>query len=169
MLEIAQFGQFLSGLAFLMTAGIAILTLFFYHRKQLDDAWLDRFRDLYKEFWSDKDMQIARHLLNNGEGYRELEPILARRNAMGNCDVPFEDYKTLEMMDKFCSVLVRVRSFGKSIAMSEVQEEIWGELLYNFWIKRIMDRAEMKHYVERHWSRLLLPIQVERRKKYIIL
>lgn len=169
MLEIAQFGQFLSGLAFLTTAGIAVLTLFFYHRKQLDDAWLDRFRDLYKEFWSDKDMQRARHLLNNGEGYRDLEPILSRRNAMDSCDVPLEDYKILEEMDKFCSILVRVRSFGKSIAMSDVQEEIWGELLYHFWIRRIRDRQQMRHYVERHWPTLLLPITVERRRKYIIL
>lgn len=166
--DFAHIGQIMGGFAFLITAIVATVTLLFVHRKQLDDAWLDRFRNLYAEFWNDKDMVYSRGLITNKLAYDGLEVILKKRNSHKECDMTLDEYKVLEAMDKFCSIMARVRSFAMSIAMSEVQEDLWGDLLYNFWMLKINNRIELKKYVEIHWNKLLIPVVIKRKKQFIL-
>jgi hypothetical protein len=134
----------------------------------MDDEWLDRFRNLYDQFWKDEKMNRARYLLNNGPGYAELKEILLLRASQDECNLPWDDFQKLEIIDTFCSILSRVRSFGLSIDMTSAQEELWGDLLYYFWIQKLQHKPEIRSYVEKHWRKLLDPVTVTRRKKYIL-
>jgi hypothetical protein len=168
MQTLAHIGQLLSGIGVLITTLVALCTLFIFHKKQLDDAWLDRFRNLYQEFWNDEGMIEARHLINNSEGYAELEKILKKRNMTPDCNVNWEEYKILERIDNFCSVLTRVRSFGLSIRMSDIQKELWEDLLYSLWIKKFEEKTELREYVKRHWPKLMQAVEITKRKKFIL-
>lgn len=150
--ELAQIGQFLGGIGFVATAVIAAITLFTINKKQINDSWLDRFRNLYGEFWKDEDMAFGRKMIVNDENYRELELALKKRNEQSTCAVSSQEYDLLEKIDRFCSVLVRIRTFGES-KMNPMQRDLWSKLLYaKFWFDKIESRVELKKYIDKHWS-----------------
>jgi hypothetical protein len=80
LLELGQLGQLLSGIGFIITASIAVATYFLFHRKQLDDSWLERFRTLYGEFWNNKDLREIRKYIVNNEDYDVVKKLLSKHH-----------------------------------------------------------------------------------------
>lgn len=165
---LAHYGQIASGASFAITALVAVFTLFVVNGKRADAVWLDKFRNLYGEFWNDPHMKEARKLLINKDDYDQLSRILLKRNNKEECDLSTDEYDKLDEMDNFFSIMARVRSFAVSTSMTRSQKELWGDLLFNFWIEKIKSRQELKVYVEKHWTNLLVPFAIIDRKWYKI-
>lgn len=160
--DLNEIGPFISGISFAVTAVTSVITLTIINSRQMTNEWLERFRILYGKFWDDSIIAEVREWISNDKSYNsEIKELLNTRNSRLECDIDSNDYIKLEKIDRFCSLLVRVRSFGVEIKMTPSQKELWGKLLYEFWIGRMRNRPELMQYVSIHWQQLQDDVDVK--------
>lgn len=152
-MTVGEFGQLLSGIGLITGAIIGIYTAVIYNARQRDDAWLDRFRGLYEEFWKNPEMEEVRRWIVNENDYKNLDQLLRKRNETRECVVSIDDHKKLEKIDKFCSLMVRARTFGE-LEMRPRQRLLWSKLLYGFWHEKMKNRESLRTYIRIHWPEL---------------
>jgi hypothetical protein len=81
---------------------------------------------------------------------RELRPVLQKR-AEGQVSV--DEYRLLEVLDRFCALMVRAVFMQTSIVTVE-QREMFKRMGYRWWLKKLMERTDISTYVERNWENL---------------
>jgi hypothetical protein len=74
---LAKIGPILSGVGLILGATIAGLTALRVTRKQTEDAWIDRFRTLYAEFWKEDPIIEVREWILNENAYKILKKPLS--------------------------------------------------------------------------------------------
>ena len=147
-------GPFLGGIGLITTAFLAILTYFLIHRRTTETSWIESFRILYGEFWKDNDVTQVRRWITNDEEYKVIEKILEKRmKATKNNDLSEEDNNNLEKLDRFCSVMMRIRYFGQ-MKMSQSQRELYKDTYETFWKEKINRRDLLKKYINEYWPGL---------------
>jgi hypothetical protein len=108
-----KIGPLLSGIGLIVTATAAWTTYIFYYRKTTDANWLDTFRKLYEEFWKSDEMARMRKYLASDDEYANLEAILIERVADTRNKLNSEQNDKLELVDRFCALMIRILSFGE--------------------------------------------------------
>ncbi len=104
-METGPLGQLLSGIGLILTASCAGATLFWIGRQQRRKLWIDDFRALYAEFWSNKDVSMVRRWIISNKEYEDLRRILILRNVdPKNNNLSPDDNAKLDKVDKFCSI-----------------------------------------------------------------
>jgi hypothetical protein len=152
--KIAPIGPILSGFGVILGATIAGLTAFYFTRRQTEDAWVDRFRALYGEFWKEEPIIEVREWIVNERSYKSLEEILIRRNSTDLCEVSHQDHVVLDKIDRFCSMLARIKSFDNTRIPIKHRPLLVKLLDGAFWVKKIKERDQLLIYVEKHWPEL---------------
>lgn len=147
-------GPFLGGLGIIITALLAVITYFFIHQRTTETSWVESFRVLYGEFWKDDEITQVRRWITNSLEYEILEETLKIRmkNDDGNY-LSEEDNNTLENLDRFCSVMMRIKYFGQ-MKMTKRQRELYRETYESFWRKKINERVLLRDYINRYWPGL---------------
>ncbi len=155
LLKLGPIGQLLSGIGVIAGAFIAAIAAFNITRRQAEDAWIDRFRVLYAEFWLNPDIAVVREWIINENAYKELEAVLILRNSNILCEVPHADHEKLDKIDRFCAIIARIQSFDER-RIPRHQRALWTKQLNGaFWVAKIRLRAELAKYVKNHWQEIL--------------
>ena len=128
MLEvIADFGAFLTGLG----AGWIVWLGHQLARRQRADAWLENLNHLHGLFWEDPDFAEVREWLASDAAYPALcESIEVR--FLQPAQMSHEDYRRIELLDKFINFLIRVRVVDSQL---DANVDLWGELSFSFWLE----------------------------------
>ena len=120
-------------------------------RRTSQEPWIVTFRELHREFWNDQEIARVRAWLCCDEAYeREVRPVLQKR-AVGQ--VSADEYKLLEVLDRFCALMVRAVFMQTSLATAR-QKEMFKRMGYRWWLKKLMERPDIATYVERNWENL---------------
>lgn len=139
-----------SATAIASSAFIALLALRF-NRKNSQEPWVITFRELHKEFWNDKKLEQVRMWLCCDEAYQaDLVPVLNCRKAG---TITAVQYPTLETLDQFCALMLRV-GYAPASATSEDQALAHERLGYDWWMYKAFLRTEVYEYIQRHWKSL---------------
>jgi hypothetical protein len=109
------------------------------------------FREVHREFWDDADMAEVRAWIACDDAYKEVQKIVEQRSK--DRQVSKEQYASLEKIDKFCSLMIRVARMS-SKTMSMEQKEIWQSLYYAFWLSNCRKRIELGAYIRKYWPSL---------------
>jgi hypothetical protein len=157
---LGQLGPVLSGISLLIGAIVAWYVYFKFNRKDLYQRWVDSFRVLYEEFWSNEEMGTIRMWIVSDQLYStNLEQVLIRRNGQpdNHNNLDANDNKVLNSLDRFCSLMVRAQSFASDRQnmrhLTPEQRALWSKLLYTgFWAGR--GRTELEKYVAKQWPEL---------------
>lgn len=113
------------------------------------------FQILYTEIWVNSDVSYVRRCIYNDEEYKDIEHILEKRNLVEHNNLTRQENNIIEKVDRFCSILVRVKSFAANEEMSDRQRRLWKKLLEDFWLTKIKDRrAAFYTYIRNHWPEL---------------
>lgn len=138
-------------------AAASVVVAFFalqLNARNTQEPWLVAFRELHKDFWSDADMARTRTWLCCTDAYeRELRPVLVKKLSSVPDSVLASDYSLLEVLDKFCALMVRVVYIQESV-MSTKQEMIFKRLGYHWWIHQACRRPEVSAYIQKNWENL---------------
>ena len=170
----AALGQGIGGFALLIGAIVALSTLFKYHRNTVHDKWYEVRSDLYGVFWKGEGNAQVRYWISSDEGYEEIRDILKERNKDRDSHrLDSDDYKILEQIDQFLSVLARFREFDTD-HLAGTRGKLW-TTFFGIWIDKIRgdkvddgrgeeyetSRPELKEYIKEYWkaSRLLDPVK----------
>jgi len=133
---------------------------------------VNSFRILYDEFWKEGGaVSKARRWIISEEEYNTvLKPILVERNNTGkhNKLVACKNEK-MEIIDRFCSILVRIQSFTMSNeiqSLEEGQRALWVKILHGkYWINFIDEnREDLHNYLKVHWKEMLEAYKMENEK-----
>jgi hypothetical protein len=162
-----QIGSFIGGISLFFATLVAWITAYLVTEK---NARLERyasavnsFRVLYDEFWK-PDVAVARKWIISGAEYSAvLLPVLKNRNSTVLNELDEKQNAILETLDRFLSVLVRIKSFSVSGELANVpppQLELWRKVIHgSFWSRYAYDhRPELWTYLYRHWKVELLPL-----------
>jgi hypothetical protein len=152
-----QIGPYLSAFGILLGAAAAWTTYWFFHRRTSAATWLDTFRKLYKEFWKSDEMAKMRKYLASEEEYAKLEAILTKRLASQLNTVSSEDNDVLDLVDRFCALMIRILSFGE-VSTAPRQRALY-QPVFNYWVTTILGRKQLMAYIERYWSPLLTRLE----------
>ncbi len=152
-----QIGPFLSGIGLIFTAGAAWTTYLFYYRKTTDTNWLDTFRKLYEEYWKSDEMARMRKYLASEDEYAKLEAILIKRLADATNKLDTHENDILELVDRFCALMIRILSFGE-VSTKPRQKSLYNPL-FNYWIVTIKKRRQLMLYLENCWEPLHARLQ----------
>lgn len=145
-----KIGPFLSGVSLLLAACAAWVTVFKINRRAMYMTWLDGFRALYAEFWQNRNIARVRSWISSDVEYAELEKILLERLKSKRNLLNAEANKTLEQIDQFCALLVRIEFFDRTI-MTRQQRDLWQRTYGDFWGKKINEREALRQYMEEYW------------------
>lgn len=116
------------------------------------------FHILYAEIWKDPDISYVRRSIYNDEEYKEIDLLLQKRNQVEYNNLTRQENNTIEKVDRFCSILIRVKSFSENEEMSERQRVLWKKLLEDFWLAKIKARRPAFYtYIINHWPELEEP------------
>jgi hypothetical protein len=161
-----QIGSFIGGISLFFATLVAWITAYLVTEK---NARLERyasavgsFRVLYDEFWR-PDVAVSRKwIISSCEYEANLVQVLKHRNSTVLNELGDEQNTILETLDRFLSVLVRIKSFSVSGELSNVPSEqlrLWRKVIHgSFWIKYAYDhRPDLWTYLYRHWREELLP------------
>ena len=120
-------GPLLGGIGSLI-GGCSVLAAFlFIQRRTVDAQWVDGFRQIYAEFWKDDTIsEVRRWIVSNSE-YESLRVVLVERAKTIENNLDTESNKILEKIDKFCALMLRVKSFEHR-AMSDHQRQLFKEM-----------------------------------------
>ena len=118
-------------------------------RRDKDNAWVQAFRDLYSKFWSDDHMTRVRAWLACDASYKEIEPILVKRLALGKIEV--NEYEILESIDRFCALMMQMLQM---IPRSTDQERLYRQLIDRYWLQKLRARQPFRGYVTTYWPLL---------------
>ncbi len=147
-------GPFLSGIGILIAAAIGLISYIFIHRRAAQTAWIEAFRTLYSEFWKDNEITQVRRWITNDEEYKDIKDVLDKRMEGGdNNSMSTEDNDKIEKIDRFCSIMMRVKYFGQ-MEMTDQQRDLYNDTYKNFWAKKISQRPEFKKYIDKFWKGL---------------
>lgn len=146
-------GPLLSGTALLIAAVASWVTYAFYHRRTIQSAWIESYRLLYAEFWKDEKIAMVRHMITDDVTYTATEPILLARLKTDSNQLSEQDNQTLELIDRFCALLIRIRFFENQ-QVTKKQRELWNETYRNTWIAVIRRRRALASYIYRFWPSL---------------
>ena len=153
---LAKIGPFLGGIGLLAGAFIGAFTSYRVTRRQAEDAWVDRFRVLYGEFWKEEPIIEVREWVINDNSYKEIEGILRDRNAKERCEVSHTDHIILDKIDRFCSMIARIKSFDYA-RIPQRQRTLLSKLLNGaFCVCKLRERNELRKYVEKYWPEILM-------------
>lgn len=132
--------------AALSLSAIAVpVVAFLLNRRSMQEPWLVTFRELHKEFWNDGEMARVRSWLCCDEAYHnELQPVLMKRLSG---QVSAVEYATLEALDRFCALMLRVVHM-QTATMSSQQKHIFKMLNYSWWLHRVRHRIEVSQYIK---------------------
>jgi hypothetical protein len=159
----------LSGLALLLSASVAsvnvlisyhiAMTLHKWQKQQQEfrgtEEWYRYNCEIYDSFYNDSDIVQVRAWIANDSEYDDLLGTLsARLDGNGNANLTADDYKKLEKLDKFCSLLVRIIHLH-NYRISEEQRVILGRIYYNYWVSNLSSREKMSQYINKFWPELL--------------
>lgn len=147
-----QVGPYLSGIGLLIGAAAAWTTYAFYHRRTIEDNWVSTFRALYAEFWNDKKMGVVRKYLSSEEEYGKLDVILTKRLAVAENLLSSEENDILEILDRFCAMMVRILYFGRR-KMRPHQAKLY-DAVFGYWKESIKKRKNVKAYIKKYWTSL---------------
>lgn len=150
----------ISAIAALAAAVIAYFAYRFQVQTQ-EQEWYKNFNTLYAEFWNDPDMATVRSWIITSEGYSKIEPVI--KNRLETQEVSTSDYKILEKIDKFCSLLIRISDITPKIADSKHRAMLRG-LYFDYWIHKIQEREYLKRYVDNYWY-VMFEIDSKRQRK----
>jgi hypothetical protein len=122
-----QIGSFIGGISLFFATLVAWITAYLVTEK---NARLERyasavnsFRLLYDEFWK-PDVAVARKWVISSTEYNTvLVPVLKNRNKKCLNELCDKQNATLEIMDRFLSVLVRIKSFSVSGELANIPPE----------------------------------------------
>lgn len=115
----------------------------------------DTFQALCSEFWHNEDASYIRRCIVNEKEYPDIAPILAKRNATKYNELSREDNDVIEKIDRFCFLLVRMKSCADSGLLNPAQRGLWKKGREDFWLERMKKRRpDFLEYVRRHWSEL---------------
>jgi hypothetical protein len=146
-------GPLLGGVSLAAGAVATWVTYFFYHRKTVHAAWIESYRLLYAEFWKDKDIAIVRNLIANDVAYAAVEPILEERLKTDSNQLSVEENEMIELIDRFCALLVRIKFF-EGRGLSKTQQALWNETYRDYWIVHVKTRIALRKYMDRFWPGL---------------
>jgi hypothetical protein len=167
--KLDQLGSFIGGLSLFFSAIVIWIEAHSITRRnatiERQTTAINSFRLLYDEFWKEKEVAKIRRMIVSSDEYKQiLKPILDKRNDMdarGELNsLCSKENLILDEVDRFFSVLVRMRSFDVS---NEIQyldnkqkillEKILNEGYFTSFIKE--NRAELCEYMKNHWRREL--------------
>jgi hypothetical protein len=160
-----QIGSFIGGVSLFLATLVAWVTAYLVTER---NARLERymaavasFRILYEEFWK-PEAAIARKWIISADEYKVLRLVLENRNRKELNELDKDENAILETLDRFLSVLVRIKSFSVSkeldyIALS--QRRLWRKIIHGtFWVDyAYKHRPELWTYLYRHWKEELIP------------
>ena len=149
-LEESTLATICSSTAILMGA-LTAFRAFQLNRRTTEESWFKILRDIHKEFWDDKDIALVRTWLCSDEIYKELEVILNERKNK-TIDKK-DDYEKLEALDKYCALMIRVKSLSTA-EMTKEQRDIFETLNYDLWLYKAKLRTEIYEYIKDHWKNL---------------
>src|ERR1700679_3825343 len=132
-------GPLLGGIGLLITAAAAWTTYVYYYRRTRDAAWLDRYRVLYGEFWKEERIAKIRAWISSDLEYAKLAPILSKRLQSARNEFDATTNNTLEELDYFCSILLRIEFFDRN-RMTREQKALWYETFEKYWLAKIRER-----------------------------
>jgi hypothetical protein len=139
-------GPLLSGFSLAAAAGAAWTTYIFFHRKTMEAEWIDSYRSLYAEFWKDKDIASVRGFITNDIAYADIKLILEKRLASDSNTLDREENKQIELIDKFCALLIRVKLSESSQRLKKPHRDPW--------IARVKTRPALRNYMNQYWPGL---------------
>jgi hypothetical protein len=147
-------GPFLSGISLLIAAVIGVVSYIFIHRRAVQTAWIETFRTLYGEFWKDDEITQVRRWITNDEEYKDIKSMLDKRMEGGdNNSMSIEENDKIEKIDRFCSIMMRVKYFGQ-MEMTDHQRNLYNDTYKNFWVIKISQRSELRKYIDKFWKGL---------------
>ena len=162
-----QIGPFIGGVSLFFAAISAWLTAFLITwrnaRLQRYMSAVDSFRALYDAFWTPPDVAFVRRCIISSDEYgKVLQPVLEIRNRTEFNELCSAQNETLERLDKFLSVLVRIKSFSVSKEWDYIireQRKLLRKVIHGaFWVKYAYNRRpELWLYIFDHWPELLPP------------
>ncbi len=145
----------------------AIRQLTLAQRKE-EEQWHTIYRDIHAQFWADESMRDLRRWISHTASYElELRPALMARFHAEEHPFEFtaEEYRCLEVVDTFCSMIMRLIDAGEwsdavsspettsaFIGLRQTQLQI---SFHDYWIRTIQQaRPELWAYLEKFWPRL---------------
>jgi hypothetical protein len=119
-------------------------------------SWEKEFLEIYRDFWQDESNVAVRAMIANEQEYAKLAPTLKKRLGTDeNLLEPHENGK-IEDVDRFASILTRILLLKeRKIDLTKHQEKIWDTMHFDFWIRKIKGRKELKKYLQTYWKGLL--------------
>jgi hypothetical protein len=116
--------------------------------------------DLHESFWNSEALCEARELISNESKYRTLAIALSKRTEETECNLTEEEYKLIEITDRFYSAIMRLRQLELSLATfgDDTQSEQLIRDCYGYWVA-ILDRPKetdgnrdaLRQYLDRFW------------------
>jgi hypothetical protein len=120
----------------------------------MEAEWIDNYRSLYAEFWKDKDITSVRNFITNDVAYSDIKPILEKRLTADTNTLDREENKKIELIDKFCALLIRVKLSESSQRLKKPQLDLWNETYRDPWIARVKTRPALQNYMNKYWPGL---------------
>jgi len=144
-------GNLLAGIGAILVAVAAWVTLYIVDLKANQRAWYEGFRELYSEFWNDPTLIVVRTWIATEPGYEAFLPVLKKRLASQIDVLDTEEYRQLDLLDRFCALIIRVTLFGQQ-RMSRAQRVLYERTFEQYWIRKMESRPEMAEYIRRLWG-----------------
>lgn len=178
--QLARYGQLIGGVSLGSAAGAAWYTAIRITQRNAKKDWAQReeaarlradtakrdaalratetFRVLFAELWQNNDVTFIRRAITNDEEYKEIAHILAKRNLTKRNILTRRENDVIEKIDRFCSTLIRIKSFATETEMDDQHHKLRRKLLGEVWIDRIRaDRPELHAYLMNWWPELEVP------------
>jgi hypothetical protein len=151
--KLNRIGPFLGGLGVIIGATAAWFAYFFVQRRNAYLQWVDGFRAIYAEFWKDDVISQVRRWITSDKEYETLKKVLDLRLCGERNNLTPQENETIEKLDRFLALIMRVESFDKGRWHAD-QKELWDSLFERFWIKLLFSRPEVCQYIFKYWHAL---------------
>ncbi len=116
--------------------------------------------DLHESFWDSATLGKAREMISNDSEYKRLAQVLSKRISTTECDLASEEYALLEIIDRFYSAIMRLRSLELTLSSfgDDPQSVKMIRDCYGYWVA-ILDplddeageRKILREYINRFW------------------
>jgi len=167
-----QLKDFATALSIFVTSLAALLVTFWYNWQQNERQKKESLTpltvkalDMYHYFWTEGKLAEVREMISQEESYREIAPILSKRNSMLSCEVSKEEYKILEKVDMFYAVIMGLHRLRLAMErFGDLDEVVRIERTYGFWREILIrnnnntegeSREALRIYVTRFWKPVL--------------
>lgn len=131
-----------------MVTALSWITVTLKSKLENQNHWTEFFSTFHELYWENEASAKVRAWIANDESYfSELEPVLRARK---DGTISKTQYESLETLDRFCSIFVRIVFVYVQNANS-AQRRLWRMLYYDYWFSRMQDRELLSEYVARYW------------------